>query len=68
MKIIVDQFNRKIYENWYYVKFMKIGIIIKILMKFLSILFVEVFVSLVVVLCICRVLLEFVRKVCLGLE
>lgn len=68
MKIIVDQFNRKIYENWYYVKFMKIGIIIKILMKFLSILFVEAFVSLVVVLCICRVLLEFVRKVCLGLE
>lgn len=68
MKIIVDQFNRKIYENWYYVKFMKIGIIIKILMKFLSILFVEEFVSLVVVLCICRVLLEFVRKVCLGLE
>lgn len=68
MKIIVDQFNRKIYENWYYVKFLKIGIIIKILMKFLSILFVEVFVSLVVVLCICRVLLEFVRKVCLGLE
>lgn len=47
---------------------MKIGIIIKILMKFLSILFVEAFVSLVVVLCICRVLLEFVRKVCLGLE
>lgn len=52
----------------YYVKFLKIGIIIKILMKFLSILFVEAFVSLVVVLCICRVLLEFVRKVCLGLE
>lgn len=68
MKIIVDQFNRKIYENWYYVKFMKIGIIIKILMKFLSILFVEALISLVVVLCICRVLLEFVRKVCLGLE
>lgn len=68
MKITVDQLNRKIHENWYYAKSMKIGIIIKILMKPLSILFVEAFVSLAVVLCTCRVLPESVRKVCPGLE
>lgn len=68
MKITVDQLNRKIHENWYYVKSLKIGIIIKILMKPLSILFVEASVSLAVVLCTCRVLPESVRKVCPGLE
>lgn len=68
MKITVDQLNRKIHENWYYAKSMKIGIIIKILMKPLSILFVEESVSLAVVLCTCRVLPESVRKVCPGLE
>lgn len=26
MKITVDQLNRKIHENWYYAKSMKIGI------------------------------------------
>lgn len=68
MKITVDQLNRKIHENWYYAKSMKIGIIIKILMKPLSILFVEASVSLAVVLCTCRVLPESVRKVWPGLE
>lgn len=68
MKITVDQLNRKIHENWYYAKSMKIGIIIKILMKPSSILFVEASVSLAVVLCTCRVLPESVRKVCPGLE
>lgn len=68
MKITVDQLNRKIHENWYYAKSMKFGIIIKILMKPLSILFVEASVSLAVVLCTCRVLPESVRKVCPGLE
>lgn len=68
MKITVDQLNRKIHENWYYAKSMKIGIIIKILMKPSSILFVEASISLAVVLCTCRVLPESVRKVCPGLE
>lgn len=68
MKITVDQLNRKIHENWYNAKSLKIGIIIKILMKPLSILFVEASVSLAVVLCTCRVLPESVRKVCPGLE
>lgn len=68
MKITVDQLKRKIHENWYYAKSLKIGIIIKILMKPLSILFVEASVSLAVALCICRVLPESVRKVCPGLE
>lgn len=68
MKITVDQLNRKIHENWYYAKSLKIGIIIKILMKPSSILFVEASVSLAVVLCTCRVLPESVRKVCPGLE
>lgn len=79
MKITVDQLNRKIHENWYYAKSMKIGtlyyakslkigIIIKILMKPSSILFVEASVSLAVVLCTCRVLPESVRKVSPGLE
>lgn len=68
MKITVDQLDRKIHENWYYAKSLKIGIIIKILMKPSSILFVEASVSLAVVLCTCRVLPESVRKVCPGLE
>lgn len=52
MKITVDQLNRKIHENWYYAKSMKIGIIIKILMKPSSILFVEATLSVWLLYCV----------------